>query len=502
MGSLSRRGWLKAGMLGIGAAWLDSPSSASTNNENRFSFHYDHILGTSLDVWLDVDDATTGERTEAAMLVEIDRLRAIFSTYHSHSELSQLNRSTGTTSSSPELLAVLRMYEEWQAVTAGACNAQVGAFMNIWSAAERKNRLPDANELQAVAQAIASPAWSRNHSSSTITKRSEYALNLNSIAKGFIIARIADVARTTATSGLVNLGGDMTAWGTASYGIGIQDPFQPQENAQPLGGVLLHDAAIATSGGYQRGFTIQGRRYSHLIDPRSGWPADAIASATVIAPKSETANVLATTLGVMNAEEGLQLVSRTPNAECLLIAKDGTQHRSAGFKLLPVVSARAPQFFINANAALPWPVGFQTTVSVELPKIEVAKRYRKPYVAVWVEDSEGKPVRTIAVWGTAPKYLKDLNDWWKIGKENQSLVKAVSRATRGPGKYDLLWDGKDDKGQVVSQGTYTVRVEVHREYGKHLRQSGKIDCMLEPATAKLDKNAESGEVTIAYGKKK
>ncbi len=146
-----------------------------------------------------------------------------------------------------------------------------------------------------------------------------------------------------------------------------------------------------------------------------------------------------------------------------------------------------------------WPAGFQMTVALELPKIDGARKYRRPYVAVWVEDGAGKAVKTIGVWGTDGRWLKDLSDWWKIGKTNGELVKAVTRATRGPGKYDLTWDGKDEKGMPVARGEYTVRVEVHREHGKHVRQSGKIALKGEAATLKLAANEETGETVVTFG---
>ena len=77
-------------------------------------------------------------------------------------------------------------------------------------------------------------------------------------------------------------------------------------------------------------------------------------------------------------------------------------------------------------------------------------------------------------------------------------MKAVTRATRGSGKYDLAWDGKDDKGKALPQGTYTVRVEVHREYGAHLRQAGKIECKDKAATVKMDKNDETAETVVEF----
>jgi hypothetical protein len=223
-----------------------------------------------------------------------------------------------------------------------------------------------------------------------------------------------------------------------------------------------------------------------------------VAAATVAAPDSVTANVLATTLCVLAPEEGLRLVEAVPGAECLLVTVDGRHLRSAGLKLLPLL---APQGGGAKPKGAPWPAGYQVTVALELPKV-TARRYRRPYVAVWFEDAAGKTVRTLTVWGNSRKWLRTMTDWWRIGSGDEGLVKAVTRATRGPGKYSLAWDGKDDRGNPVPQGTYTVRVEVHREHGKHLRQSGKIECQAAPAKLTLAKNAETGDTTVEYGKKK
>ena len=78
----------------------------------------------------------------------------------------------------------------------------------------------------------------------------------------------------------------------------------------------------------------------------------------------------------------------------------------------------------------------------------------------------------------------------------------MTRATRGPGKYNLVWDGKDDKGQALPQSTYTIQVEVTREYGKHVSQTGKIACKADDAKTTLDKNAETDATLVDYAKKK
>ena len=462
-------------------------------------------------MWLRAPTAETALQAERTILAEIERLRQVFSVHDSESELSRLNRTSGLVSASTDLRAVLREYERWQVLSGGACNAQVGALVRCWAEAEQSGTEPNAAVLTELVRGIAHPNWVVDDTSGTVLRRNTRPLNLNSIAKGYIIQRAATAVRSQAPSVsalLLNLGGDLSAWGDqadpgSGWVIAVQDPFCPQDNAVPLGALRLHNAAVATSGGYQRSFTVGRRRYSHLLDPRTGYPAAEIAGATVVATDSVTANVLATTLCVLPVEAGLRLVGLVQGGACLIITADGRHFQSAGLGLVAVNRGRT--FSVAADddkKSDAWPEGQQVTVALELPKIDDAKKYRKPYVAVWVEDTDGKTVRTLTVWGNAPKYLKDLSDWWKIGKGDSDLVKTVTRATRGPGKYNLVWDGKDDKGHALGQGTYTIRVEVHREHGKHLRQSGKIECKADDAKVTLDKNEETGDTLIEYGKKK
>jgi hypothetical protein len=124
---------------------------------------------------------------------------------------------------------------------------------------------------------------------------------------------------------------------------------------------------------------------------------------------------------------------------------------------------------------------------------------RRPYVAVWIEDADGKPVRTLTVWGRDRRYLRDLSDWWKAAAKEIDLGKVVSRATRAPGSYTLAWDGTDDKGKALPPGTYTVQVEVNREFGKHVRQAGKVECGDEKVTVTLKATDETGETKVEYG---
>jgi FAD:protein FMN transferase len=508
---ISRRAWLGTGLASLGALIGLEPrtlaGSARPGLPGDFSCHYDHVLGTSLDVW------TSAEHTRAAeSAIEIDRLGHIFSPVDPESELSRLNAAAAPVPISAELLWVLRAYEGWQQRTAGACSPETGALTRLWREAERQGRLPNAGALAGASAYDGRPAWRIEERHGVAMCLARRPLDLNSIAKGFIIEQAANAVRARLGgifSLLLNLGGDMTMWAKppcvdARWRLGVQDPFRPEENATPLTTIMVGAGAVATSGGYQRSYAIGGRRYSHLLDPRTGFPAEAVAAATVIAPTSTTANVLATTLCILDPGDGLRLVEDTPGASCLIVTSAGAVLSSPGFANWEI-PAEKPAVVDTDNppakaAADAWPDGFQVNVQLELLKPSGGK-IKRPYVAIWAEDSSGKTVRTIAVWGNKPRWIPELSVWWKAARANDAMVKTVTRATRSPGKYDIAWDGKDDQGAPLPKGTYTIRVEVHREHGRHVTQVGKLECRAESVELTLDKNAEAEATVIKYGKK-
>src|SRR5439155_2299083 len=183
---------------------------------DEFYFHHDHVIGTSLDLWV----VTTGEAVatacERAVLDEIERLRRVFSTYDPESELSKLNRATGAVPASAEMLEVLHAYEAFQERSSGAFNGQLGELIRVWKAAEKTGVEPDAAMLERIVEEIHRPGWHIDDARQTVTRLTGQPLDLNSIAKGYIIRQAVAAARhqVPALQGLlVNLGGDMFAWG-------------------------------------------------------------------------------------------------------------------------------------------------------------------------------------------------------------------------------------------------------------------------------------------------
>jgi hypothetical protein len=271
--------------------------------------------------------------------------------------------------------------------------------------------------------------------------------------------------------------------------------------------LLIRNRAVATSGNYRRGVEINGRWYSHIVDPRTALPVDHIISATVVAPQAADAGALATALCVLTPEESLRLAASLPEVECLLITKNGERIESKGFGALEEAPPTPRAGLIPVSTAATqqaWDQSLELAITLELSQI--GGNYRRPYVAVWIEDKDHSLVRTLALWHQKPKYLPELRAWSRasrMGGMNSSfgMYGSVSSATRPAGRYTIKWDGKDNQGNLVKSGRYTVFIEVVREHGTYQLTRQEIDFNGEPKQFNLPGNIEVASVSLDYRKK-
>ena len=484
---------------------LAAPVSRAAEPE-LFRFHHENVLGTSLDLQVRAPDAAQAGLVESTALAEIERLRKILSGYDAESEISRFNASAGPVKVAPELLDVLSFYDFWNVKSGGAYNGHLGDLIAAWKDAEKTGVPPDAATLQRIVRALGQSAWKVDRAAGAATKLPGGALTIDSLGKGYIISKAAAAVRAkvpAAQGFMLNIGGDIFASGLPAAGVpwivGVADPKRSADNAPPLTQVRLSDRAISTSAAYERGFTVGGRRFSHILDPRTGLPAEGVASATVIATNNANANALATTMCVLKPEEGLALARQIPDVECLIVAADGRQLRSPRFAAFEVPPAAAAATTPPAKAGL-WPGGYEVSLAITLKTPPAGgKGPKRPYVAVWVEDAESKRVRTVTVWGKQRKYLPDLPAWWKLAQQDEQWAQSVTRATRAAGQHRIAWDGLDDHGKPLPPGAYTIFLEVNREHGTHAIESGKIECGKLPAKGSIPAGSEFEAAEISYG---
>jgi hypothetical protein len=272
---------------------------------------------------------------------------------------------------------------------------------------------------------------------------------------------------------LLNAGGDIVIRGDWTQTVGVADPVANADNASPLGVLSVRDAVVATSGGGKRGFEIGGRHYSHVIDPRTGQTTGHVASATVVSADAIEAGALATAFCVLTPAESAMLARSRPGVAYSLVLADGRKVENPAWRALDA-SSRTRRVLDGAVATVyaeqaPWNPAWQLTINLELARPGgMAKR---PYVAVWIEDQDHFPVRTVALWydGKA-RFLPEMRAWTRADRlramaEGNQIVDAVTSPTRQAGTYTLQWDGKDNSGKPVKAGTYTVCIEASREHG-------------------------------------
>lgn len=506
------------GVIGFGCVW-GAPATAS----ERFTFHHEHVLGTSLEIQVEAVSADSAAAAEARILKEIERLARIFSSYDATSELSRWQSRVGTpTTISPELFAVLTDCDRWHQRSAGAFNPAVEALTKLWKAAEKRNTLPTTAELADIVAQVQKPQWTLDTENQTATRLTDGSLSLNAIAKGAII----ELASRTATDQqpdvhgvLVCIGGDMRVRGDLVQPIHIANPLNDAVNAAPIATIHVHNRALATSGNYRRGFQIQGQWYSHILDPRTGHPAAGIASATVVADTATDADALATIFNVLSPADSMALAETMPQVDYLLIDTAGRKYQSRGWSEL-----EQPQLFRRAAVAAdqlaqadsekaptakPTAIGglLELLVKFELAQPSGAQ-YRRPYVAVWLEDHDDFPVRTTVLWmqtkQPGPRWHRDLLRWYRndaVRKlaDGKALIGTISGATRGPGEYKAVFDGKDDAGNPLTPGKYTLFIEVAREHGTYQLIRHPLTLGDKPiAETKLKSNVEVKSATVEY----
>ena len=482
-----------------------------------YSFHREHVMGTALELVARADSPEAAARAEMRVLDEVARLSAVFSGYDPASEFRRWHdASHGPVKVAPELFEILQACDHWQSASAGAFDSRVEAAIRIWKESARLGRVPTSDELATAKTLMTQAAWRLDLHARTAERMSDCPLTLDAIVKGFIVEKACNAALDPAHGVrglLLNVGGDLRVCGEVPRTIGLAPAQGDSESAGPVAFILVKDRAVATSGSSQRGLEIAGHWYSHIFDPRTGRPAERVIQATVIADRSADADALATVLNVLAPDEGQALVRALPGVECRIVAADGQVTRSDGWHRYEVarpVLAAATSTPSSAPAA--WGDTHELVVRFEVQRpADAGRGYKRPYVAVWIENGAGFPVRNLVLWvsrgGSGPfQWLPDLKRWYKADRARKEVDKTemlftIARPTRPPGQYTVIWDGKDDQGRPVAPGEYNLCIDAAREHGTYQDIRKTVTVGGAPFTAELPGGVEIKAASVEYRRK-
>ena len=273
-------------------------------------------------------------------------LNRVFSTYIKDSEISRFNalkRAGEEFEVSEDFIQVMRVARDIHRLSEGAWDATVNPLVDLWSfgPTRRKPRMPPVDAIKALLPAIGFDRIRIEEPRFLVKDLASVTLDLNAIAKGYAVDQVSQlVAAGGYKNYLVEIGGEIYAAGFRPDGqhwrVGINRPQKDAAFNEVYKVVSIFNQAFATSGDYRNFFEIDGVRYSHVIDPRSGYPVShGVVSVSIIADNCTMADGLATAIMVMGAEKGIQLVNRLHNVECFIVVEksDGrlVDFASAGF---------------------------------------------------------------------------------------------------------------------------------------------------------------------------
>jgi thiamine biosynthesis lipoprotein len=290
-------------------------------------------MGTTVDIYLYASGRTRAAALMEAAFAEIERVEAALSSHRPTSEISRINRTAARKPvvTDPEVFRLIRQAFDYSRRTDGAFDVTVGPLVEVWGFFRDDGRYPSADEL---AEARARVGWwhvmLNDELRSIRFRRRGIRLDLGGIGKGYALDRAARVLRRHGvTAALLGAGrSSYYAIGAppeaAGWRLVVPDPYDPTET---LSTVWLRNESLSTSGSNQQFFELDGRRYSHIIDPRTGEPAAGMMQVTVTAGTATDSDALATALFVLGPTCAAELIAESDGAAALLVAGNETEGR-------------------------------------------------------------------------------------------------------------------------------------------------------------------------------
>lgn len=267
------------------------------------------LLGTFVTITAYGSDRESVSRAVSAAFDEFRRIDASMSIHRADSEISRVNQAAGTvpTALSEDLFRVVAQAQEIAEQTDGAFDITVRPLVDLWGFIWKQYRLPTEAELKNVLPCVDYRLVALNHANRTIRfARRGVSLDLGGIAKGFAVdCAIANLRSLGVTNAMVKAGGDLRVIGLPPgqqhWEVQLEDPQKEGRRVT----IPLKDAALSTSGNYENYFVVQGQRFSHILDPRTGMPVQGVASCSLIAPTCLESDAWATACFVYGVRRSL-----------------------------------------------------------------------------------------------------------------------------------------------------------------------------------------------------
>lgn len=269
-----------------------------------------------------------------AAIQEIQRIEKLLTTFNDGSETALINKNAGIgpVSVSTETFNIIERSIRISGITQGAFDITYGSVdKRLWNFDSNMKELPDKETAKKMVRLINYRNIILDKEKTTVfLKEKGMRIGFGGIGKGYAAEKARQVMKEKGLgSGIVNASGDLTTWGYQPNGkpwtIGIVDP---NAKAQVFSYMNITDMAVATSGNYEKYIMVDGKKYSHTINPRTGLPVRGIKSVTIISPNAEIADAMATPVMIMGIKAGLDMINQIRDIEAIIIDDDDKIYKS------------------------------------------------------------------------------------------------------------------------------------------------------------------------------
>ena len=297
------------------------------------------LMGNRFEISVISPDESVANAHIDAAVKEISRIEQLLTTYHPSSETSLINQYAGEkpVKVNREVFDLISRSKKISVITQGAFDITYGSVdKRLWNFDKDMKSLPDPVTAAKMVRLINHENVILNEKKCTVfLKEKGMRIGFGGIGKGYAAEMAKRVLRQRGVeSGVVNAAGDLTVWGRQANGkpwtIGIADPNAAR---QPFSALDITDMAVATSGNYEKFVVIDGKRYSHTIDPKTGLPVQGIKSVTIISPNAEIADAMATPVMIMGVKVGLDLINQIKGLACIIIDDNDQLYASKNINL-------------------------------------------------------------------------------------------------------------------------------------------------------------------------
>lgn len=297
------------------------------------------LMGNHFEISVvDKKENSANQHIDAA-IAEIQRIEKLLTTFHPSSQTNQVNQYAGDrpVKVDREVFELISRSKTISRLTQGAFDITYGSVdKRLWNFDQEMKSLPDAETAARMVRLINYRNVILDEKKGTVfLKEAGMRIGFGGIGKGYAAEMVRRLLiQRGVKSGVVNAAGDLTVWGHQPNGkpwtIGIADPGSARH---PFSYLDITDMAVATSGNYEKFVVIDGKRYSHTIDPKTGLPVHGIKSVTIISPNAEIADAMATPVMIMGIQVGLDLVNQVRGLACIIIDENDKIYTSKNINL-------------------------------------------------------------------------------------------------------------------------------------------------------------------------